>query len=114
MIGPRWFTRLAYRERWARLDGLMTAEVRAVNLTTTWQVHAETATGERLWYCNLLAALSEQVVHDAKDAWLALYDGRWSAAAEHALRMQRHAEELETAAREMVAAGYARELELAS
>ena len=102
MIGPRWFQRLAYRERWEHLDRLMDSEIKAVRLVELWRDRAQHVTGEELWHANFLAALSEQVVADAKDTWLAVYGGRWSDALLHGERMHRHSEELEAASHELV------------
>jgi hypothetical protein len=104
VIGPRWLTRLTHRKRWARLDALMDAEVRVMDLVELWRTRAETATGEKLWHFNYLAALSEQVADDAAETWMAIHGGRWSEAVEHSDRMVRHTEELEASARELVAA----------
>jgi hypothetical protein len=107
VIGPRWLSWLIHRKRWERLDRLMTARVKAVTLTTRWQDNAATATGEELYYSNYLAALGEQVGHDAQDAWRAVYGGRMDAASEHTRRLEKRTRTMEAVANEMVAAGHA-------
>jgi hypothetical protein len=102
VIGPRWLQRILYRKRWHHLDILMDAEVEAINLVTTWRVHAENATGVRLWHCNHAAALAEQVAEDTRQVWLAIYDGRTVAAADATLRMKRHSEELSLTVHELI------------